>query len=712
MEYSKVLWEPSEARKINSAMAKFAIDLEVLSPAEILEDKDAKAYLKLHRWSVENPALFWEKASDFLKLNWITPFSKVLLRNPEHASDPEYMRGVRWFSGGQLNYAENIFKGIGEAAHKNSILIGLSEGGERRVWSEERLKLETLYCQTALKGIGIKKGSIVCGVLSNVPESLIAMLGTTSLGAVWSSCSPDFGADGVLDRFVTLSPRILFLTKKYRYAGKEYSTVKMVEELVGRLKSVQHIVWIDHEQKDHKAEDQKKWEGQPLKLDTPTMAHVTQWDWSEWMAEGKSLAKSRIEPVFEPCDPNDPLFILFSSGTTGMPKCIVHSVLGTLLQHKKEHVLHCDMGPQDRLFYYTTCGWMMWNWMVSALASGTSLVMYDGAVVTSTDQQIDASGKPMVPSRLSSLWDLVAREQVTVFGTSPKFLSFCMSRMLIPKQDVRGHGFEKLRTILTTGSPLLPDHCNWVYESVAKDVHLASISGGTDIISCFMLGNPLTEVRAGEIQGPGLGMAVEAWSEQGKKIQGAKGELVCIEPFPSMPLGFWNDQDGKKYKEAYFDFFPGREVWRHGDFIEITPTGGVIVYGRSDATLNPGGIRIGSAEIYRQVESVPGILDSIVVGVSDGDDTPMALFVKLAPGTNWSEELVGQIKQRIRQHLTPRHIPKWILTVTDIPYTRSGKKMELAITGLLAGEPVKNLVSCANPECFDDYIRHKSALTR
>jgi acetoacetyl-CoA synthetase len=384
---------------------------------------------------------------------------------------------------------------------------------------------------------------------------------------------------------------------------------------------------------------------------------------------------------------DDPLYILFSSGTTGVPKCIVHGVGGTLLQHKKELMLHTDLGPGDRLFYYTTCGWMMWNWMVSALSVDASLYVYDGS--------------PNAPD-FSSLWQTIQDEKITVFGTSPKYIAYSIGQGMCPKED---YELSQLRTILSTGAPLLPEHFQWIYNAVDGDIHLASISGGTDIVSCFMLGNPLLPVRSGEIQGPGLGMAIEAWDSEGKPTRGAKGELVCVKPFPSMPLYFWKDSDGSKIREAYFSHYPQCEVWRHGDFVELTDWGGVIVYGRSDATLNPGGVRIGTAELYRQVESMPEVAEAVAVARKNNGDVDILLFVKLNTGFTMDEILDKKIRHTIRTHLTPRHLPKQIFAVTDIPYTRSGKKMEMVVSCIMNQESIDQFTAISNPESLPQYFK-------
>jgi acetoacetyl-CoA synthetase len=514
--------------------------------------------------------------------------------------------------------------------------------------------VEVARIAAGLRELGVKPGDRVAGVLANTTEAIIAMLATTSLGAVWSSCSPDFGPSGIRDRLQQISPKVVFTTRYYFYHGKR------IEAESGTRKAVEHL-------------------GAPVL----TVDHVTHED--DWKSFGRREAKVNFaEQNFD-----DPLYIMFSSGTTGVPKCIVHGVGRTLLQHKKELIVHSDVKAGDRLLYFTTCGWMMWNWMVSTLSCGASLVLFDGS--------------PSHPD-VSLLWNICEKEQVTHFGTSPKFLSACLSGNLRLTQNLKS-----IRTILSTGSPLLEHQGAWVYQNL-KDVHLASISGGTDILSCFMLGNPNDPVYGGEIQVPGLGMAVESWNENGEEVVGEKGELVCTKPFVSMPISFWNDDDGEKYRKAYFDKFP--DVWCHGDFVEITERGTIVVFGRSDATLNPGGVRIGTAEIYRQVEQVSGVVDSLAISQVWDDDVRMVLFVKLSPTVAFSSELEQQIKNTLRRELTPRHVPQVILAVQDLPYTRSGKKMELAVAQIIRGEEVPNKLALANPECLAEFEAAATLLTK
>jgi acetoacetyl-CoA synthetase len=527
-------------------------------------------------------------------------------------------------------------------------------------------------CRAALRAEGVGVGDRVAGYLPNLPETLIAMLAAASLGAVWSSCSPDFGVQGVLDRFGQIEPRVLVVADGYRYAGKELDVRPRLQPIRAGLPSVERVVVVPY-----------------LRPDESAPADTVRWD--AWIdtAPDEPLTFARL-----PFD--HPLYVMYSSGTTGLPKCMVHGAGGTLLQHLKEQVLHTDLAPDDRLFYFTTCGWMMWNWLMSGLATGATIVLYDGA--------------PLAPEP-AVLWDMAAAERVTVFGASAKYLALAEKAGVRP---ARTHDLAALRTILSTGSPLAPHSYDYVYRDVKADVCLSSISGGTDLISCFALGNPTAPVHRGELQARGLGMAVEVWDDDGRPIVGRPGELVCTRPFPSMPVAFWNDPDGAKYRAAYFEHFPG--VWRHGDWAELTPWGGLVIHGRSDATLNPGGVRIGTAEIYRQVETLDEIVESLVVGqdVADGGERDMrvVLFVRLAAGAVLDDALRERIRRRIRDGASPHHVPKAIVAVADIPRTVSGKITELAVREVIHGRPVKNVEALANPaalELFRDLPELRSA---
>jgi acetoacetyl-CoA synthetase len=511
-----------------------------------------------------------------------------------------------------------------------------------------------------LRALGVSRGDRVAAFIANRPETVVAMLATASLGAVWSSCSPDFGVDAVLDRFGQIRPKVLFATDGYFYNGKSIDSMPVVRAIAARLPDLAAIVIV------------------PYRSATPDFAgleHAVPFD--EVLATSGELA-------FEPVAFDAPLYILYSSGTTGVPKCIVHGVGGTLLQHRKEHVLHTDIKPGEVVFYFTTCGWMMWNWLVSALASGATLMLYDGA--------------PLHPDP-GVLWRLAERERIDVFGTSAKYLSALEKSGYAPRAC---HSLPALRTILSTGSPLAPASFDYVHSRIKEDVQLASIAGGTDLISCFALGNPLLPVYRGELQCRGLGMRVEIYTADGRSVRGEKGELVCTAPFPSMPIGFWNDADGRKYHAAYFERFPN--VWHHGDYAELTVRDGLIIYGRSDAVLNPGGVRIGTAEIYRIVEQLPEIVESIVVGQEWGDDTRIVLFVRLQPGATLDAELERRVRDAIRRRASPRHVPAKILEVADIPRTMNGKIVELAVREAIHGRPVGNRDALANPEALAFFV--------
>jgi acetoacetyl-CoA synthetase len=635
---SPPLWSPSPERAAQTVMARF------------MRAAGKSTYAELHAWSVENSVEFWNLLWDFCEV--------IGQKGGEALIDRERMPGAKWFPQGRLNFAENLLRqdGAGDA------IVFWGEDRIKRRLSHRQLRDLVSRMAQALADVGVKKGDRVAGYLPNLPESTAAMLATASLGAVWSSCSPDFGVQGVLDRFGQIEPKVLFAADGYIYGGKEYDCQEKTAQILDKLPSVEECVVIDY------------------------------------IGETETTGTSLYE-FLEPFDPaplpfervgfNDPLYILYSSGTTGVPKCIVHGVGGTLLQHLKEHRLHSDVRQGDRLFYFTTLGWMMWNWLVSGAASGATLLLYDGSPFA---------------SRGRLLFDFADAEGMTHFGTSAKFIDALAKTGLKPIQT---HKLEKLRSVLSTGSPLLPEGFDYVYQNIKRDVCLSSISGGTDIVSCFVLGNPAGPVWRGEIQAKGLGMAVDVFDEQGKPTRGEKGELVCTNPFPSMPLGFWNDPDGAKYRAAYFEKYPN--VWRHGDWCEVTAHDGIIIYGRSDAVLNPGGVRIGTAEIYRQVEQIEQVMESLVIGQDWEADLRVVLFVKLREGLTLDENLAAAIKRRIRDNTTPRHVPDKILQVADIPRTRSGKIVELAVRDVVHGRPVKNLEALANPEALE-HFRNRAEL--
>ncbi|MGR8980568.1 MAG: acetoacetate--CoA ligase [Gammaproteobacteria bacterium] len=647
-----VLWQPSAARRECAHITRFMKSVREQFEVEITD------YADLYRWSIENPAAFWDLLWDFASIK-ASRKGEVILANEKS------MPGAQWFPDARLNYAENLLdqKGIRPFA----ISFRRENGKVRRLTGSE------LYCRVsqlaqALRNDGIGPGDRVVGVLPNLPEAIIAMLATASLGAVWSSCSPDFGVAGISDRFGQISPKVLFVSDGYHFNGKPFDCTDRLDPLLKELPSVQKAVLIPH----LKSEADKGGK------------EVTSWqDYLSDFPENRPIA-------FVPMAFGDPLFILYSSGTTGPPKCIVHGIGGTLIQHLKEHLLHVDIHPGDRLFYYTTCGWMMWNWLASGLASGAELVLYDGA--------------PFYP-KSDTLFDLIDEFRITIFGVSAKYIDALKKSGATPKKT---HELSSLKTILSTGSPLAPEAFDFVYESVKSDVCLSSISGGTDIISCFVLGCPILPVRRGEIQCRGLAMNVDVFDDNGRPLRGDKGELVCRAPFPSMPVGFWNDPDQRQYHAAYFEKYPG--VWRHGDYVALTDSGGMIVYGRSDAVLNPGGVRIGTAEIYRQVEQVDEVLESLAVGQEIDGDCRIILFVVLRQGAALSDQLKLKIKQRIRQNASPRHVPAEVVQVTDIPRTKSGKIAELTVRNIMHGRPVTNRHALANPEALEQYQRIKGSI--
>jgi acetoacetyl-CoA synthetase len=640
-----VLWQPSATRRENANITRFMAAVRKAYGIDVGE------YAALYRWSIENPAAFWDLLWDFAEIKAARKGDIVL-------AEPHKMPGAQWFPEAQLNYAENLLR---RQDQRRFAVSFRGENGETR-----RLTFGDLYRQVsqaaqALQKDGVKPGDRVAGVLPNLPEALIAMLAAASLGAVWSSCSPDFGVPGIVDRFSQINPKVLFVSDGYFFNGKPFDRTDQLEPLLKALSSVRKAVMIPY---------LKSESFRPGSRVTP---------WQGYLADFPS--NRPIE--FEPMAFDAPLFILYSSGTTGPPKCIVHGVGGTLIQHLKEHLLHVDVHPGDRLFYYTTCGWMMWNWLASGLASGAELVLYDGS--------------PLYP-KAYALFDLIDEFRINIFGISAKYIDAIKKTAVTPKKT---HSLSSLKTILSTGSPLAPEAFDYVYDSIKSNVCLSSISGGTDIISCFVLGCPVLPVRRGEIQCRGLGMNVDVYDENGRSLQGEKGELVCKAPFPSMPVGFWNDPDQRLYRAAYFEKYP--DVWRHGDYVALTESGGMIIYGRSDTVLNPGGIRIGTAEIYRQVEQVDEVMESLVVGQEIDGDCRVVLFVILRPGVELSESLKAKIKQQIRQNASPHHVPAEIRQVTDIPRTKSGKIAELAVRNIIHGRPVKNRHALANPEALVQY---------
>jgi acetoacetyl-CoA synthetase len=621
-------------------------------------------YAALWRWSVDEPEAFWPAVWEFCGViadrradgtAW-----DAVLRHGDRFAPP----GPEWFPGARLNFAENLLRFTDE----QDALVFWNELGRQKVLSYRELNHEVDRFAAALRAMGIGAGDRVAGLMPNLPETVIAMLAAASLGATWSSCSPDFGERAVLDRFGQIRPRVLFTVDGYRYAGKTIDLTQRIRSIVAALPGLERVVVVPYLAGSGGVSAQG---GAALGIP------VARW-LEQWLAESpnRPIVQSPTRFPF-----NHPLYVVYSSGTTGLPKCIVHGAGGTLLQHLKELVLHTDLRREDRIFYYTTCGWMMWNWLVSSLAVGATVVLYDGA--------------PMAP-RSDFLWEMAALEGVTVFGTSAKYLALCEKAGLAPGRD---HDLSALHTILSTGSPLAVHSYDWVYGTVRRDVHLASISGGTDLISCFALGNPTLPVWRGELQSRGLGMAVDVYDADGRSLVGTPGELVCTRPFPSMPVAFWDDPAGAKYRAAYFSHFPG--VWRHGDWAERTAHDGLIIHGRSDATLNPGGVRIGTAEIYRQVERLPEVVESLVVGQEWEDDVRIVLFVRLCEGLTLDEELRDRIRKEIRTNASRHHVPKKIIQVPDLPRTINGKLSELAVRAAIHDRPVGNTDALANPRSLE-----------
>ncbi|MBW8309181.1 MAG: acetoacetate--CoA ligase [Candidatus Paracaedibacteraceae bacterium] len=630
---NKLLWSPSNCE--STLLKKF------------MAHQNYQTYEDFYDFSITQLDEFWSHIWDFCQV--IGTKGEV-----PYIDNKQDVKGAIFFPKAKLNYAENLLK----RRDDKPALISYSEHGHTQTISFAELYSLTAKLAAELTALGVKPGDRIAGYLPNIPETIIAMLATASIGAIWSSCSPDFGTQGVIDRFGQIAPKILLTSDGYFYNGKTFNSLEKIPEICAAIPSIETVIAI------------------PFTKEIEINSAYLNFD---------TIKKKRIETeiIFQKLPFNHPLFIMYSSGTTGVPKCIVHGAGGTLLQHLKEHQLHCDLNPDDRLFYFTTCGWMMWNWLASGLASGATLILFDG--------------NPVFPSP-ERLFKIAQETQLTHFGTSAKYLD---NLSKLESKPNKIYTLEKLKMILSTGSPLLPETFDYVYASIKSDVCLASISGGTDIVSCFALGNPLRPVWRGELQGRGLGMKVEVYNEEGQSVREEKGELVCTAPFPSRPLGFWNDPDGQKYHNAYYAVY--NNVWHHGDFVELTPHDGLIIYGRSDSVLNPGGVRIGTAEIYRQVEKIPEVLESLAVGQNWKGDVRVILFVKLKVDEKLTETLIATIKAQIKANTTPRHVPAKIIQVTDIPRTKNGKIVEIAVRKTIHNEPIKNIESLANPESLKEY---------
>ncbi|ANQ85313.1 acetoacetyl-CoA synthetase [Azoarcus olearius] len=639
------LWTPSAERIAAANMTAFRHTAERRWNIELPD------YAALHAWSVDHPEQFWVSVWE--------DGDVVGKRGVRVLVDGDRMPGAQWFPDARLNFAQNLLR----RRDGDDAVVFWGEDKVRDRLTHGELYRRVAQFSAALREQGVGKGDRVAAYMPNMPETLIAMLSAASIGAIFTSASPDFGVQGVLDRFGQTEPKVLLACDGYYYNGKTVDCLAKLGEIVPQLPSVERVVIVPYVHRDHALGG---------------IPHARMY------ADFVAPHHAATEIEFEALPFSHPLYVMYSSGTTGVPKCIVHSAGGALLQHLKEHRLHCDVKPGDRVFYFTTCGWMMWNWLVSGLAAGATILLYDGSPFAA-DNRI--------------LFDYADAERMTHFGTSAKFIDAAAKFGLKPRET---HSLATVRAMMSTGSPLVPEGFDYVYRDIKADLQLSSISGGTDILSCFVLGNPVLPVWRGEIQCRGLGLAVDVWDDEGRPVRGEKGELVCARPFPAMPVGFWRDEDGSKYRAAYFERFDN--VWCHGDFCEITAHGGLIIYGRSDATLNPGGVRIGTAEIYRQVEKLHEVVESIVIGQDwppqNPNDVRVVLFVKLRDGMTLDDTLADRIKRTIRDNTTPRHVPAKVLQVADIPRTKSGKIVELAVRNVVHGRPVKNQEALANPEAL------------
>ena len=645
---SSPIWKPNESQILNANVTKFI--------SFVNQERGLKLsnYWDLHQFSIDHSDNFWRLCADYCGA--VGDFS-----GPKRVG--ESMVDTQWFPEAKLNFAETM---LSRRDEKDAIVFR----GENKI--ELRLSFSDLYLQVAkvqshMRSCGVGPGDRVAAFLPNHPAAIIGMLATTSIGAIWSSCSPDFGRQGVLDRFGQIEPKMIFVVDGYYYNGKAHDTIERVKSFLDDLPSVEKVVMVEYIQ---------TYTGDIENCST--LLEIT-----------SNLPDKEVEFKQVPFD--HPLYILYSSGTTGAPKCIVHGHGGTLLQHLKEQQLHADIRKDDRVFYFTTCSWMMWNWLVSALASKATLMLYDGS--------------PFYPGA-KALWDFAEAEKFTLFGTSAKYIEALQKVGFSPKS---GRNLEALRGMASTGSPLSAEGYDFVYSEIKDDLHLASISGGTDIVSCFVLGVPTLPVYRGEIQAPGLGMDVQVWNDEGESVRQQRGELICAQSFPSRPVFFWRDEGGQKYYSAYYEHFEG--VWAHGDFAEITKHGGVVIYGRSDAVLNPGGVRIGTAEIYRQVDKIEAVLESIVIGQEWKNDVRVVLFVKMREGQELTDSLIQEIKLVIRTECTPRHVPAKILEVGDIPRTKSGKIVEISVRDIVHGLEIKNKESLANPEALEFFKNREELLS-
>jgi len=643
----QALWNPSKQQIESANITRFMYEINDRFSTKI------KDFAGLHDWSIQHTEDFWSELWSFADV--IGDRGKKILQ------DKHKMPGAVWFSDSKLNFAENLLKFADKTPQKNAIVFW-GEDKIKRSLSFADLKHQVASVAQYMRVKGIVEGDIVAGFMPNMPESVVAMLATASIGAIWTSCSPDFGVQGVLDRFGQVKPKMLITANAYFYNGKTHDCLHKVEEIVAELDSIQELLVV------------------PYANDSMINGALS---YPQLLAE-----YGNVKLEFKRISFNSPLYIMYSSGTTGVPKCIVHGVGGTLLQHLKEHLLHVDLKAGERIFYFTTCGWMMWNWLVSALATGATLMLYDGS--------------PFYPDA-SCLLDYVEQEKINVFGTSAKYIDVLRNESIDFSVT---HSLPALSRILSTGSVLVPESYDYVYENIKANVCLSSISGGTDIVSCFALGSSILPVYRGELQCKGLAMDVQVWGDSSQVPINVKGELVCVNPFPSMPLSFWNDPDNKKYHEAYFSKF--ENIWCHGDYVLETDNGGLVFYGRSDTVLNPGGVRIGTAEIYRQVEKLKEVQESIVIGQAWQGDVRVVLFVKLVDNLQLDQALTDKIRLQIRKNTTPRHVPEKVLQVADIPRTKSGKIVELAVKNVVEGEKVKNSESLANPEALEFYRNRES----